>query len=71
MQKTERIHWAKQGLNLSNREEAISNRKMVKYPILPIYKEFESIDSIFIASVLIHDYYICYAVSSLPTASHE
>lgn len=46
------IHWNKQGLNLCNREEAISNRKMIKYPTLPIHKEFESIDSIFIASVL-------------------
>ena len=52
MQKIERIHWAKQGLNLRNREEVISNRKMVKYPTLLIYYEFESIDSIFIASVL-------------------
>ena len=49
---TERIHWAKQGLNPCNREEAISNRKMVKFPTLPIYKEFESIEFIFIASVL-------------------
>ena len=58
--KKERICWAKQALELANRDKTISNRKKIKSSTLPIFKEFVIVDFIFIAQVVISNNICCH-----------
>ena len=51
-EKENSFYWAKQVLELTNREKTISNRIMINSFTLPIYKEFFNIDTFFVASVV-------------------
>lgn len=47
-----RIIWAKRDRKLKSLSKAISNQKMAESLLIPIYKVFDKLDFIFIASVV-------------------
>lgn len=49
-----RIYWAKRDWKLKSLSKAISNQKMAESLLTPIYKAFDKLDFIFIASVIIN-----------------